>query len=50
MIQELLEKIKFVIKEAYNYLCIKTKKLRFLDIKYCLAPGFFLEILDCIWQ
>ena len=40
IIQQLLEKIKFIIKKADNYLCIKTKKLRFLNIKHYLAPGF----------
>ena len=38
--QQFLEKIEFVIKKANNYLCIKAKKLRFLDIKHYLAPGF----------
>ena len=40
IIQQLLEKIEFVINKANNYLCIKTKKLRFLDIKHYLIPGF----------
>ena len=33
-------KIDFVIKKANNYLCINTEKLRFLDIRHFLAPGF----------
>ena len=40
LIQQLLGKIDFVIKKANNYLCIKTEKLRFLDIRHFLAPGF----------
>ena len=40
LIAHLLDKIVFVIKPANNYLCIKTQKLRFLDIKNYLAPGF----------
>ena len=32
LIQQLLDKIDFVIKKADNYLCIKTADLRFLDI------------------
>ena len=33
-------KINFVIKKANNYLCIKTEKLRFWDIRHFLGPGF----------
>ena len=40
LIQQLLGKINFVIKKANYYLCIKTEKLRFLDIRHFLAPGF----------
>ena len=40
LIQQLLGKIDFVIKKANNYLRIKTEKLRFLDIRHFLAPGF----------
>ena len=40
LIIHLLDKLDFVIKRANNYLCIKNKKLRFLDIKNFLAPGF----------
>ena len=51
LIQELLGKINFVIKRANAYLCIKTEKLRFLDIKNFLAPGFsykkFLSAYGC---
>ena len=51
LIQELLGKINFVIKRANAYLCIETEKLRFLDIKNFLAPGFsykkFLSAYGC---
>ena len=40
LIEHLVNKIGFVIKKANNYLCIKTNKLRFLDIRHFLAPGF----------
>ena len=40
IVQQLFEQIEFVIKKANSYLCIKTKKLRFLDIKHYLASGF----------
>ena len=40
LIQILLKDIQFVIKRTNNYLCLKTSKLRFLDIKNFLAPGF----------
>ena len=40
LIENLLNKIDFVIKKAKTYLCIKTSTLRFLDIKHFLAPGF----------
>jgi len=47
----LIRQIEFVIKKATNsYLCIKTYRLRFLDIKNYLAPGFsyskFLKAYD----
>ena len=41
LLQQLLGKIDFVIKKASNYFCIKIEKLRFLDIRHFLAPGFF---------
>ena len=40
LIQILLKDIQFVIKRTNSYLCLKTSKLRFLDIKNFLAPGF----------
>ena len=40
LIENLLNKIDFVIKKANIYLCTKTSALRFLDIKHFLAPGF----------
>ena len=36
----LMGKIKFVLKKADSFLCLKTKKLRFLDIRSFLSPGF----------
>jgi len=46
-----LEQIEFVIKRANSYLCIKTEKLKFLDIRNFLAPGFsynkFLSAYGC---
>ena len=40
LIQILFKDIQFVIKRTNSYLCLKTSKLRFLDIKNFLAPGF----------
>ena len=40
LIRELVEKTDFVIKKANTYLCIKTAKLRLLDIRNYIAPGF----------
>ena len=40
LIQIRLKDIQFVIKTINSYLCLKTSKLRFLDIKNFLAPGF----------
>ena len=40
LIQYLLKDILFVIKRINSYLCWKTSKLRFLDIKQFLAPRF----------
>ena len=40
LIQILLKDIQFVIKRTNSYLCLKTFKLRFLDIKNFLTPGF----------
>ena len=40
LIEILLKDIQFVIKRTNSYLCLKTSKLRFLDIKNFLAPGF----------
>ena len=40
LIPVLLKKIDFLIKKANTYLCLKTDKLRFLDIRNFLAPGF----------
>ena len=50
LIPVLVHKIGFVIKKANAYLCLKTDKLRFLDIRNFLAPGFsykkFLEACE----
>ena len=40
LIQILLKDIQFVINRTNSYLCLKTSKLRFLDIKNFLAPDF----------
>ena len=40
LIRELVEKIDFVIKKANTYLCLKTTKLQFLDIRNFISPGF----------
>ena len=40
LIQILLKDIQFDIKRTNSYLCLKTSKLMFLDIKNFLAPGF----------
>ena len=34
-----MEKIDFVIKKANTYLCLKTAKLQFLDIRNYTFPG-----------
>ena len=51
LIPVLLHKIDFVIKKANAYLCLKTDKLRFFDIRNLLATGFsykkFLEAYEC---
>ena len=39
-IQFFLKDIQFVIKRTNSYICLKTSKLRFLDIKNFLVPGF----------
>ena len=39
-IKTLLKDIQFMIKRTHSYLCLKTSKLRFLDIKNFLAAGF----------
>ena len=41
LIQILFEDIQFVIKRTNSYLCLKTSKLQFLDIKNFLASGFY---------
>ena len=47
----LMGKIVFVLKKANSFLCLKTTKLRFLDIRNFLAPGFsyrkFLIAYNC---
>ena len=38
--QQLLDKNVLVIKKVNNYLCIKTIKLRFMNIQHFLVSGF----------
>jgi len=44
------QKIKFTVKKGNKYMCLKTDKLRFLDILNYLAPGFsydeYLKAMD----
>ena len=40
LIRALVEKIDFVIKKANTYLCLKTAKLRFLDIQNYISTDF----------
>ena len=32
--------IKYTVKRNNNFMCIKKEKLKFVDISYCIAPGF----------
>ena len=45
------EEVKFMVKRNNNYMCIKTKYLKFLDVRNFLAPNFsysaFLKAYDC---
>ena len=47
-------KIKHTVKRNNNFMCIKTEKLKFLDIINYLAPGFsysqYLEAYKCTEQ
>ena len=45
LIQILLKDIQFVIKRTNSYLCLKTSKLRFLDIKNFLAGFSYRKFL-----
>ena len=51
LIEQLADKIKFVIRRSNHYLCIKTPNFKFLGIKNHLAPGFsyrkFLKAYGC---
>jgi len=40
LLEYLLDKIKFVILEGKSFTCLTTAKLKFLDIKNHIAPGF----------
>ena len=40
LIRSLMGKIKFVLKKTNSFLCLKTTKHKFLDIRKFLAPGF----------
>ena len=48
------EEVKFMVKRNNNYMCIKTKYLKFLDVRNFLAPNFsysaFLKAYDCQQQ
>ena len=45
------EEVQFTIKRNNNFMCFKTKHLRFLDVTNFLAPGFsydkFLKAYEC---
>ena len=47
-------KIKYIVKRNNNFMCIKTEKLKFLDIANYLAPGFsysqYLKAYKCTEQ
>jgi hypothetical protein len=47
-------KIKYTVKRNNNFMCIKTEKLKFLDITIYLAPGFsysqYLKAYKCTEQ
>jgi len=40
LLEYLLDKIKFVILKGKSFTCLTTAKLKFLDIKNYIAPGF----------
>jgi len=40
LLEYLLDKIKFVILKGKSFTCLATTKLKFLDIKNYIAPGF----------
>jgi len=40
LLEYLLGEIKFVILKGKNFTCLTTAKLKFLDIKNYIAPGF----------
>ena len=48
------KEVKFMVKLNNNYMCIKTKYLKFLDVHNFLAPNFsysaFLKAYDCQQQ
>ena len=45
------EEVKFVIKRNNNHMCLKTERLKFLDITNYLAPSFnydaFIKAYEC---
>lgn len=45
------EQVQVTIKRNNNFMCLKTRHLRFLDVTNFLAPGFsydmFLKAYDC---
>jgi len=40
LLEYLMYKIKFVILKGKSFTCLTTTKLKFLDIKDYIAPGF----------
>ena len=48
------QKIKYTVKQNYNFMCIKTEELKFLDITNYMAPGFsysqYLKAYKCTEQ
>ena len=45
------EEVKFVIKRNNNHMCLKTERLKFIDITNYLTPGFnydaFIKAYEC---
>jgi len=43
LLEYLVDKIKFIILKGKSFTCLTTTKLKFLDIKNCIAPGLTLQ-------